>query len=139
MRMKPVLEAADAAKIMAAAKAEAAKNGWRVTIVIVDEGGTLMALERMDGAPLKSPDIATEKARTAALFRRPSKIFQDLVKDNPGMLGLPVLPLQGGVPLMSGGECVGAIGVSGVQAHEDEQVAAAGAAALSELYGATRA
>jgi glc operon protein GlcG len=130
MRMKPALEAADAAAILAAAKAEAQKQGWKVTIAIVDEGGALLALERLDGAPLKSPDIATEKARTAALFRRPSKAFQDLIKSRPEMLRLPAFPVQGGVPVMAGAECVGGVGVSGVQSHEDEQVALAGAAAV---------
>ena len=130
MRMKPTLEEADAAAILAAAKAEAARHGWKVTIAIVDDGGALLALARLDGAPLKSPEVATEKARTAALFRRPSKAFQDILKERPEMLGMPVLPVQGGVPVMVGSDCVGGVGVSGVQSHEDEQVAAAGAAAV---------
>lgn len=130
MRMKPVLEAADAAAMMAAAKAEAGKNGWSVTIAIVDEAGVLLALERMDGAPPRSPDVAADKARTAAQFRRPSKAFQDILKERPEMARMPVLPVQGGVPVMAGSDCVGAIGVSGAQSHEDEQVAFAGAAAI---------
>jgi len=85
----------------------------------------------MDGAPFKSPDIATAKARTSAFFRRPSKAFQDLIKERPEMAQLPeALPIQGGVPLLVGGECVGAVGVSGVQSHEDEQIAFAGAAVV---------
>jgi glc operon protein GlcG len=130
MRMKPMLEAADAAAIMAAAKAEAARNGWMVTIAVVDDAGMLLALERMDGALPKSPDIATDKARTAAQFRLSTKAFQDILKDRPEMVCMPALPVQGAVPVMVGNDCVGAVGVSGVQSHEDEQVAYAGAAAL---------
>jgi glc operon protein GlcG len=126
--MKPCLEAADAAQMLAAAKAEAERQGWKVTIAIVDDGGALLALMRMDGAPVQSPIVATEKARSAALFRRPSKTDQDMVKVRPEMARLPgALPIQGGIPVMVQGECVGGIGVSGAQSHEDEQVALAGA------------
>ena len=131
MRMKPSLEAADAAAIMTAAKVEAAKMGWKVSIAIVDDGGSLILLERLDGAPARSPDVATEKARTSAFYRRPSKQIQELVQQRPEMLRLPAaLPIQGGLPLIAGSECVGGIGVSGVQSHEDEQIAAAGALVL---------
>ncbi len=132
MRSKHSLTAADCATIMAAAKAEAAKNKWNVTISIVDEGGYLLMLERLDGAPLGSPHIATGKAKASAIFRTPSKAQEDVVKERPALLTFPDrVPVQGGVPLMYQGECVGGIGVSGVKSNEDEQVAMAGAATLS--------
>lgn len=132
MRTKPSLTAADAQKMMQACKAEAQKNSWNVSIAIVDEAGILLHLERMDGAPLKSPEIATGKAQASAWFKSPSKLQEDVVKERPGLLSFPGrIPVQGGVPLLYQGECVGAIGVSGVKSHEDEQVAAAGAAVLA--------
>lgn len=131
MRKRSVLEAADAAAILAAAKAEAKKNGWNASIAVLDEAGHLLSIDRMDGAPVKSPDIAIEKARSAAYFRIPTKVFQDMSKDFPVITSLPyAMPLQGGVPIMAGNECVGAIGVSGMHPHEDEQVALAGVGAL---------
>jgi glc operon protein GlcG len=131
MRMRPALTAADVQKMIAACKFEAAKNKWSVTIAIVDDGGFLLHLERLDGAGPMTAEVATRKARTAALMRRPSKFFEDRVKERPGFLRMPdSLPVQGGVPIMHQGECVGAIGVSGVQSHEDEQIANAGIAAL---------
>jgi glc operon protein GlcG len=131
MRMKPCLTHADAQTMIAAAKAEAAANKWPVTIAIVDDGGNLLHLERMDGPPALSAEVATGKARTAALMKRPSKFWEDRMKERPGMLKFPeILPIQGGLPIMHQGECVGGIGVSGVQSHEDEQVAQAGITAL---------
>jgi glc operon protein GlcG len=131
MRMKPCLTHADAQTMVAAAKAEAAANKWPVTIAIVDDGGNLLHLERMDGPPALSAEVATGKARTAALMRRPSKFWEDRMKERPGMLKFPeILPIQGGLPILHQGECVGGIGVSGVQSHEDEQVAQAGITAL---------
>jgi uncharacterized protein GlcG (DUF336 family) len=131
MRNKPCLTSSDVEKMMAACKAEAVKNKWNVSIAIVDEGGFLLHLERMDGASLTSPDVAIGKALTAALTRSPSKLMEERVKDRPVFLKYPFgLPIQGGVPVMYQGECVGGIGVSGVQSPEDEQIAAAGAAAL---------
>jgi glc operon protein GlcG len=131
MRMKPCLTHADAQTMIAAAKAEAAANKWPVTIAIVDDGGNLLHLERMDGPPALSAEVATGKARTAALMKRPSKFWEDRMKERPGMLRFPqILPIQGGLPILHQGECVGGIGVSGVQSHEDEQIAQAGITAL---------
>jgi glc operon protein GlcG len=131
MRHKPALTAADAERIITAARRLADERQWRVTIAIVDDGGYLLRLDRMDGAGPQTPEVATMKARTAALSRGPSKRMEDLVRERPGMLRFPDrLPIQGGLPLMHEGECVGGIGVSGVQSHEDEEVAAAGVAAL---------
>ncbi len=131
MRNKPCLTSSDVQKMLAACKAEAAKHKWIVAIAIVDDGGFLLHLERMDGAAATTPEVATGKARTAALTRRPSKAMEDRVKERPVFLKFPnILPIQGGVPVIYEGECVGGIGVSGVQSHEDEQIAQAGATAL---------
>jgi glc operon protein GlcG len=131
MRHKPALTAADADRIMAAARRLADERQWRVAIAVVDDGGYLLRLDRMDGAGPQTPEVATMKARTAALSRGPSKRMEDLVRERPGMLRFPDrLPIQGGLPLMHEGECVGGIGVSGVQSHEDEEISAAGVAAL---------
>jgi glc operon protein GlcG len=131
MRHKPTLTAADADRIMAAARRLAEERQWRVAIAIVDDGGYLMRLDRMDGAGPQTPEVAASKARTSALSRGPSKRMEDLVRDRPGMLRFPDrLPIQGGLPLMHEGECVGGIGVSGVHSHEDEEISAAGVAAL---------
>ncbi len=128
MRNRPVLTAADAHKMMAACKAEAQKNKWNVTIAIVDEGGAAILLERMDGTGAIASEVAMGKARTSALTKRPSKFFEDRVKERPAFVTFPSggVLFQGGLPLMHQGECVGAIGVSGVQSHEDEQIAKAG-------------
>ena len=131
MRNKPALTAADVNKMMAACRDEAVKNKWGVTIAVVDDSGFLLHLERLDGAGPMTAEVASSKARTAAVTRRPTKVWEDLVKDRPVFLKFPEnLPIQGGVPIMHQGECVGAIGVSGVQSHQDEQVANAGIAAL---------
>ena len=123
----------DARKAMAAAEAEATKNNWGVAIAIVDSGANLVMLHRLDNAQLSSVRIAEQKARTAAEFRRPTKVFEDAVAG--GGIGLRVLTFgasvaEGGVPIVSGGKVVGAIGVSGVQSHQDAQVAQAGADAV---------
>jgi glc operon protein GlcG len=132
MRNRPVLTAADAHKMMAACKAEAQKNKWAVTIAIVDESGAAILLERLDGTGAIASEVAIGKARTSALTKRPSKFFEDRVKERPAFVTFPTpgVLFQGGLPLMHQGECVGAIGVSGVQSHEDEQVAKAGADVL---------
>src|SRR5271169_2800994 len=131
MRHKPCLTLADVKKMLAACEAEAAKNKWSVAISIVDEGGFLIGFLRMDGAPTISAEVSMGKARTSAMTKRPSKFFEDRVKERPAFAGFPAgILIQGGVPLLHQNECVGAIGVSGVQSHEDEQVAAAGAGAL---------
>lgn len=131
MLTRSILSADEATRMVAACKAEAEKNQWRVTIAVVDEAGLLMHLERMDGAVPQSPDIAIRKARTAALTRTSTKVLEDVAKDRPGTLAFPDrLPVQGGIPLMYDGQCVGAIGVSGAKSPEDEIVALAGAALL---------
>ena len=132
MRNRPVLTAADAHKMMAACKAEAQKNKWAVTIAIVDDSGAALLLERLDGCGAIAATVAMGKAQTSALTKRPSKFFEDRVKERPGFVTFPTpgVMFQGGVPIVHQGECVGAIGVSGVQSHEDEQVAQAGVTAL---------
>lgn len=131
MRTKPCLTSADVKKMMAACAAEAEKNKWKVAIAIVDDGGFLLHLDRMDGAAVTTAEVATGKARTAALTRRPSKDFEERVKERPSFISYPAgLFIQGAVPIMHDNDCVGAIGVSGVQSFEDEQIARAGVAAL---------
>ena len=131
MRNKMCLTAADAQKIVAACKVEAENNHWIVSIAVVDEGGFVIHLERLDGAVGQSAGIATLKAQTAAATRTPTKVLEDVVKDRPATGAFPGrLAVQGGVPIMHQGECVGAVGVSGVKSFEDEQVAKAGLAAL---------
>jgi uncharacterized protein GlcG (DUF336 family) len=131
MRNKPALTSADVLRMAAACKAEAARNKWAVTIAIVDDGGSLLYLERLDGAGPLTAKIATGKAESAAISRRPTKFWEDRIKERPGFVKAPIsTPMQGGVPILVQGECVGAIGASGVQSHEDEQVANAGIAAL---------
>jgi glc operon protein GlcG len=132
MRMKPSLTAADARQVIDAAAVEAEKNQWAVTIAVVDDGGVLLALQRMDGAFPHSAEIATRKAWTAAAVRQPTKVLEDMVKERPALLGFPgQLRVQGGLPILVGGECVGAVGVSGVASHQDEQVARAGLSVLA--------
>jgi glc operon protein GlcG len=132
MRTKPCLTSADVKTMLAACEAEAAKNKWAVSIAIVDEGGYLLGLARMDGASAITAEVSLGKARTSALTKRPSKFFEDRIKERPAFAGFPAgILIQGGVPVIHDNECVGAIGVSGVQSQEDEQVAQAGASALS--------
>jgi uncharacterized protein GlcG (DUF336 family) len=117
--------------MLSACEAEAAKNKWAVAISIVDDGGYLLGFERMDGAPMISAEVSLGKARTSAMTRRPSKFFEDRVKERPAFITFPAgLLIQGALPIMHQNECVGAIGVSGVQSHEDEQIAQAGLNAL---------
>src|SRR4029078_6381134 len=127
------IDIAAAKKEMAAAEACAAKNNWGVAIAFVDSGASLVMLQRLASAQLSSVRIAEQKARTAAEFRRPTKVFEDAVAG--GGVGLRVLRCgasvaEGGVPIVSGGKVIGAIGVSGVQSHQDAEVAQAGADAL---------
>ncbi|AMN39916.1 GlcG/HbpS family heme-binding protein [Rhodoplanes sp. Z2-YC6860] len=133
MKTRPCLTSDDAQRIMTACKAEAEKHGWRATIVIVDEFGALMLAERLEGAAPISAEVALSKAKTSALTRRPTKFWEDRAKDRPGFLKFPAdSMLQGGIPLTYRGECVGAVGVSGVQSKEDEQIALAGQSALEQ-------
>lgn len=133
MQSKPTLEAADVRRIAAAAEAEALKNHWAVTIAICDDGGHLLWLQRLDGAAPVSAHIAPAKARTAALGRRESKNYEDMINQGrTSFLSAPALDamLEGGVPIMLGGQCLGAVGVSGVKSGEDAQIAHSGIAAL---------
>jgi len=131
MRNRPALTFDDVKKMMSACEAEAAQNGWAVTIAIVDDAGYPLSLLRLDGAGPMTSHVAMEKARTAALTRRPSRFWEERVKERPGFLKFPdTLPVTGGVPVMVGTDCVGGIGVSGVQSHQDEQIALAGAKAV---------
>lgn len=133
MIQKFSLELADIKTIAAAAEAEALKNNWAVTIAIVDEGGHLLWLQRLDGAAAISAHIAPAKAHTAALGRRESKVYEDVINGGrASFLSAPDVKgmLEGGVPIMKNGQCLGAVGVSGVKSPEDAQVAKAGIAAL---------
>ena len=133
MQTKTILTLEDVKKIAAAAEAEALANGWNVVISVVDDGGHLLWLQRLDGAAPISASIAPAKARTAALGRRESKIYEDMINTNrvaflsaPGLEGM----LEGGVPIVVNGEIVGAVGVSGVKSADDVRIARAGIAAL---------
>ena len=127
--IKRVLTLETAKKIAATAEAEAKKRGATVVIVIVDDGGHLLLLERLDDTQVASVEVGIGKARTAAIFRRPSKVFEDQVRDGRvAALALPgATPLQGGVPILFGGKVIGAIGVSGNTPQEDEDIAKVGA------------
>jgi len=132
MKNRPMLTLDDCRKISAAAEAEAKKNNWNVCIAILDDGGHLLHLARMDGATPANARIAVEKGRTAAESRRSSGAWQERIKARPEMLRMPgITPIQGGLPIVVEGTCVGGIGISGVQSHEDEQIAAAGIKALT--------
>ena len=133
MKTKSVLEFADIKAIAAAAEAEALKNNWAVSIAIVDDGGHLLSYQRLDGAAPISAHIAPAKARTAALGRRESKVYEDMI--NGGRVSFLSAPdmdgmLEGGVPILKDGQCLGAVGVSGVKSSEDAQIAKAGIAAI---------
>jgi len=127
---KKVLTLGLAKRLVAAAEAEAKKRGATVVIAVVDDGGQLILLERLDDTQVASVEVATGKARTAAIFRRPSKVFEDQVKDGRvAALALPgATPLQGGIPIAVEGKVIGAIGASGNSPQEDEEIALAGAA-----------
>lgn len=134
MKARPSLELSDVKAIAGAAEAEAVKNQWAVSIAIVDAGGHLLWLQRLDGAPPISAQIAPAKAHTAAVGQRESKVYEDMINGGrvsflsaPGLQGL----LEGGVPILKDGQCLGAVGVSGVKSTEDAQIARAGIAALA--------
>ncbi len=134
MKTKDFLEMADVKAIALAAEAEAIKNGWAVTIAVVDDGGHLLWLQRLDGAAAISAHIAPAKAHTAAMGRRESKVYEDVVNGGRmSFLSVPALEglLEGGVPILKDGQCLGAVGVSGVKSSEDAQIARAGIAALA--------
>jgi glc operon protein GlcG len=132
MRTKTALTLDDAKTILSAARVEADKQKWQVTIAVVDDAGKLILLERMDGARAQTAEVATLKASSAAITHRPGRVWEESAKTRPGTLNFPdALHITGGVPIVHKGEVIGAVGVSGVQSHEDEQVALAGIAALS--------
>ncbi|MCA3177694.1 MAG: heme-binding protein [Burkholderiaceae bacterium] len=136
MLTKMILGADDVAKVLAAAEAEARAHHWTVTIAICDDGGHLLALKRLDGVAPISAYIAPEKARCAALGRRDSGVYEKMINDGRvSFLSAPVLSgmLEGGVPIVVGGQVVGAVGVSGVKSSEDAQIARAGIAALGAV------
>jgi uncharacterized protein GlcG (DUF336 family) len=129
---RPYLTEAQARDVLDTAADEARAMGWPVTIAIVDGGGHLLALQRLEGASPASSDIAVGKARTAALGRRDSKFYEDMLASRPAFLTAPGLGclLEGGLAIVLAGACVGGIGVSGVKSNEDAQVALAGLKAL---------
>ena len=133
MKSKPFLSLEDTRRMAAAAEAEALNNSWAVCIAIVDDGGHLLWLQRLDGAAPISSHIAPAKARTSALGRRESRIYEESINQGRiSFLSAPTLEgmLEGGVPIIKDGQCIGAVGVSGVKSTEDAQIAKAGIAAL---------
>ncbi len=136
MKQIKALTLDDVRQIAAAAEQEAIACGWAVSIAVCDAGGHAMWLQRMDGAPLMSAQVAPEKARTCVLSGKPSKAFEDMVNNGRfAALAMPVVPLEGGEPIVVDGTIVGAVGVSGVKAGEDAQVARAGVAAILAREG----
>ncbi len=131
MRRKSCLTSDDIEKISRAAKAKAWHEGWKVTIAIVDDGGHLLYLERLDGAKVSTVEVATGKARTASFTRNSTKSLEDRLGSRPSLLKLDNMPMQGGLPLFDGEECVGGVGVSGVESQQDEEVARAAIEALA--------
>jgi len=125
-----------AKKVIAGAEAEAKKHGWNVVIAVLDAGGHLVMLQRLDGTQLGSIEAAKDKAYSAVLYRRPTKVFQDLVGQGGSNLRLLRLsgasPLEGGIPIIVDGKVIGAVGVSGVTSEQDAQIAKAGAEALTK-------
>lgn len=132
MKTKPVLTLEDVKKIAAGAQVEADRNNWKVSIAICDDGGHLLFYQRLDGAAPVSSLIAPQKARTAAIGRRNTKVYEDMVNGGRySALSMPeVTHLEGGVPIIVDGEVIGAVGVSGVKSSEDAQIAEAGINAL---------
>jgi len=134
---KKVITLAVAKKLAAAAEEEAVKNKWNVVIAIVDDGGHLLYLQRLDETQTGSIEVAIQKAQTAVNFKRPSKALEDaLVTNNrTPILKLPAMPVEGGLPIVVNDKVIGAIGVSGVTAQQDGQIAKAGADALPKILG----
>ncbi len=133
MKTKFTLELSDVKAMAAAAETEALKNNWMVTIAIVDDGGHLLWLQRLDGAPPISAHLAPAKAHTAALGRRESKVYEEVINGGrTSFLSAPEIKglLEGGVPIMKDGQCLGAVGVSGVKSSEDAQIAKVAIAAI---------
>lgn len=132
MQTKPVLTLDDVNAILDAAQQEAQANGWAVTVAVADDGGHLLGLRRLDGAPPFSSDVATEKARNAAIGRKETQVFEDMI--NNGRTAFVTAPMQallaGGVPVLVDGQVAGSVGISGVKPDQDVQVAKAGVAAI---------
>jgi len=138
MHTKAVLNRDDVTRIVAACREEAVRNQWAVTIAVADDWGHPLALERLDGCPQISAYIAPGKARSAALGRRETKLYEEMI--NAGRMSFLSVPLEsmleGGVPIIIDGQVIGAVGVSGVKAEQDGQIAKAGIAVLSAVAGA---
>jgi glc operon protein GlcG len=133
MKTKPLLELSDLKRAATAAEALALERGWAVTIAIADDGGHLLWLQRLDGAAPVSASIAASKARTAALGRRDTKVYEDMINQGrTSFLSAPLIDglLEGGVPIVVDGQALGAVGVSGVKSVEDAEVARAAVAAI---------
>lgn len=133
MKTKAFLETTDVKAILAAAEAEAVKNRWAVSITVVDDGGHMLGMLRLEGVGTMSANMSLAKAKTAAAGRRESKFYEDMINGGrmsflsaPGLEGM----LEGAVPIMKDGQCLGAVGVSGVKSTEDAQIARAGIAAI---------
>ena len=136
MHKKTMLSVEDAQLMISAVAGEARKNDWRVSVAVVDDGGHLLAMRRDDGAPPASASICEGKARTAALGKKETKFFEDMInKGRAAFLSAPGFEcmIEGGVPVFVEGACIGAVGVSGVQSHDDAELARAGIAALLAL------
>jgi len=133
MQTKPVLTLDDVNAILDAAQQEAQANGWAVTVAVADDGGHLLGLRRLDGAPPFSADVATEKARNASIGRKETQVFEDMI--NNGRTAFVTAPMQallaGGVPVLVDGQVAGSVGISGVKPDQDVQVAKAGVAAIA--------
>lgn len=131
MKTREMMTLDDVKKIAAAAEAEALRNNWAVSIAICDDGGHLLWLQRLDGANPMSSEVAPGKAKAAAIARKPSKVLEDMVNGGrTAALAMPLMPLEGGELIIVNDSVVGAVGVSGVKAAEDAQIARAGIAAL---------
>lgn len=134
MKTKPVLTAAELDPMLAAARAEAVRRGLTLSITIVDDGGYPLRLERLDGAGVMTPSVALAKARTAALMRGSTRLLAERVANEPALLRLTeYLPMEGGLPIVVDGTCIGGIGISGGKPDDDEGVAQAGLDALCNL------
>ncbi|MCW5297781.1 hypothetical protein DXT88_06285 [Herbaspirillum lusitanum] len=137
MKTKPVLEIDDVELILAGARREAEENGWVVSIAVVDDGGHLLGLTRLDGAAALTAYMASEKGRTAALGRKETKVYEDMINQGRyAFLSAPLsATLEGGVPIVLGDQVVGAVGVSGVKSDQDAQIAKAGIVRLGTEVG----
>ena len=140
MRTKPAITLDDAKKLMAAAEAEATKNKWEVVIAILNDGGRIVAVHRMDGARPGNDDIALAKAKTSAMTCRPSVVWEKWIEGpHKAYATFPFIAAQGGLPIIIDGDLIGAIGVSGVKSYEDEQIALAAINAVFPNAKTTRA